>query len=117
MTATLASGPIVANAAADFDGSYIDPKHQNCQRVITTVAKGKVAVAGTDGNPGCPPDGSGKAWKLQGTVADSSILVDFSPKGGPADLKGTFVNDGTSGGGIQWPDGNIWAKKPYQSSS
>lgn len=117
VTATLISGPVVANAAVDFDGSYVDPKHPNCQRVITTVSKGQVDVSGTDGNPGCPPDGSGKAWKLQGTVSGTSILVDFSPKGGPSNLKGTFLNDGTSDGGIQWPDGNIWSKKPYQSTS
>lgn len=119
MTAVLSgAGPImVANAAVDFNGSYSDPNHLNCMRVITTVSPGKVELSGTDGNPACPPDGSGKLWKLSGEVSESSIVVDFSPKGGPANLKGTFLKDNTSDGGIQWPDGNFWTKKPYQSTS
>jgi hypothetical protein len=121
MTAALLVGPVTsANAATDlFAGSYSDPNHPNCQRVIATVSPGKVSVSGTDGNPGCPPNGSGKGWKLDGTVSGSSIVVDFSPKGGPANLKGTFLkNDIALNGGIQWPDGNLWSKKPlYQSTS
>jgi hypothetical protein len=120
MTAALLVGPVAsANAAIDFVGSYSDPNHPNCQRVIDTVSPGKVSVSGTDGNPVCPPDGSGKAWKLDGTVSGSSIVVDFSPKGGPTNLKGSFLkNDVVLNGGIQWPDGNLWSKKPlYQSTS
>jgi hypothetical protein len=63
-------------------------------------------LKGTDGNPGCPVDGSGKQWQLTGTVDGNNIFVDFSPKGGPKDLKGEWdVN------GIKWPDGNKWEKK------
>jgi len=63
-------------------------------------------ISGTDGTPGCPADGSGKEWNLVGKVQGDNILVDFTPKGGPKDLKGVF--DGT---GIEWPDGNKWSLK------
>lgn len=64
------------------------------------------SISGTDGTPGCPMDGSGKEWNLQGTIDGNSILVDFTPKGGPPNLKGTFQKDG-----ITWPDGNKWSLK------
>jgi hypothetical protein len=107
--ADAATTTVVANS--NFAGSYADPFHPNCRRVIATVSSspGKVSVSGTDGNPGCPPDGNGRAWQLEGTVSGSTIVVDFSPKGGPADLKGTYVSSGA--GRIQWPDGNSWTKK------
>jgi hypothetical protein len=100
--------PLVANANADFNGSFNDPNHPNCQRVIS--AKGAVAsMRGTDGTPGCPVDGSGKSWTLAGKISGENILVDFSPKGGPPDLKGTW--DDTAPAGIRWPDGNKWTLK------
>jgi hypothetical protein len=107
VTAAIAMSPLVANANADFNGSFNDPNHTNCQRVIS--AKGAVAsMKGTDGipGPGCPVDGSGKAWTLTGKISGDNILVDFSPKGGPPDLKGTW--DATEPAGIRWPDGNKW---------
>jgi hypothetical protein len=57
-------------------------------------------LKGTDGNPGCPADGSGKEWTLTGKVFEDKIFVDFSPKGGPRDYKGVF-----DGNGIKWSDG------------
>ena len=110
LTAALTMGPLVANAV-DFNGSYSDPKHPNCKREIVVVAgKSRDAkVSGTDGTPGCPPDGSGKAWNLVGAIEGDKILVDFSPKGGPANLKGNWEPSPTPG--IRWPDGNLWAKK------
>ena len=100
----LSTSPLVSNAV-DFTGSYSDPKHPNCQRVIT-VKGSDALLKGTDGNPGCPPDGSGKEWKLIGSVDGSNILVDFTPKGGPPGLKGVWDGDG-----IKWPDGNKWSLK------
>ena len=47
-------------------------------------------------------------WSLKGKYTDkatSSIVVDFSPKGGPAGLNGKV--DST---GITWEDGNKWSK-------
>lgn len=107
VSASMATAPLIANAV-DFSGSYADPNHPNCQRVI--AVKGTNAIlTGTDGNPGCPPDGSGNQWKLTGKVEDGSIFVDFSPKGGPTDLKGIW--DDSTPKGIKWPDGNKWTIK------
>ncbi len=52
------------------------------------------------------------SWKLEGTVADSGdqIFVDFSPKGGPKALTGTWDKDG-----IKFPDGEI--PRPHSASS
>jgi hypothetical protein len=91
-----------------FAGYYSDPNHPNCQRIVQ-VAGYVAAISGTDGNPGCPSDGSGDAWTVDGqieTVEQSLVLtVDFSPKGGPASLWGTYTD-----GGIQWEDDNKWTK-------
>jgi hypothetical protein len=112
VSAALAASPMVANAApVNFAGSYSDPFHPNCQRVIVkddkAAASSILTIRGTDGNPGCPPDGSGTPWTLTGQVGSDgmSILVDFTPKGGPPNLKGTW-----DGSGIMWPDGNKWTK-------
>eukprot|EP00541_Cyclophora_tenuis_P002761 CAMPEP_0116564656 /NCGR_PEP_ID=MMETSP0397-20121206/13427_1 /TAXON_ID=216820 /ORGANISM="Cyclophora tenuis, Strain ECT3854" /LENGTH=112 /DNA_ID=CAMNT_0004091269 /DNA_START=99 /DNA_END=437 /DNA_ORIENTATION=+ len=104
VAATLATAPLDVKASI-FDGSYSDPNHPNCIREITS--EGPVAkLFGTDGNPGCPADGSGNKWQLTGKISGKNIFVDFSPKGGPKDLKGFF-----DGSGIEWPDGNKWSLK------
>jgi hypothetical protein len=107
VAAATRASPLFANAA-DFSGSFADPEHPNCQRVITVNGK-NAKVAGTDGNPGCPADGSGKKWQLSGKIDGDSIVFDFSPKGGPADLEGVW--DASSPVGIKWPDGNKWTVK------
>ena len=102
------------NASKDlFTGRYSDPNHPNCLReiIVEHGTTNRAYVIGTDGNPGCPPDGTGDPWHLDGTIGDdgNSILVDFSPKGGPKDLKGVYEPSPTPG--IRWPDGNLWARK------
>uniref|UniRef100_A0A7R9VQM6 Uncharacterized protein n=1 Tax=Pseudictyota dubia TaxID=2749911 RepID=A0A7R9VQM6_9STRA len=90
-----------------FNHQYSDPKHPNCKRVVMVRQDGSGTVSGTDGSPGCPEDGSGKIWRLPVGEADGkTIVVDFSPKGGPANLKGVW-----DGSGIKWPDGNKWTVK------
>mmetsp|Transcript_19370 Transcript_19370/g.36580 ORF Transcript_19370/g.36580 Transcript_19370/m.36580 type:complete len:154 (-) Transcript_19370:124-585(-) len=89
-----------------FTHEYSDPKHVNCKRVISVRPDGEAALSGTDGNPACPADGSGSVWRLVGDVQGETITVDFSPKGGPSNLKGKWVGDG-----ISWPDGNKWTVK------
>ena len=106
--AVIASAPLAANAKFDFTGSYSDPNHPHCLREIYVTGP-KAVVSGTDGNPGCPADGAGKKWKLLGKVKADTILVDFSPKGGPSNLKGQWEPAPTPG--IRWPDGNLWAMK------
>ena len=54
-----------------------------------------------------------EVWKLTATVAedDSTIKIDFSPKGGPLNLLGKGENlDGNMA--IVFPDGNRWVKVP-----
>lgn len=92
---------IVASLCLTDLRSLSDPNHPNCLREITS--KGAEAqLFGTDGNPGCPADGSGTKWQLTGKISGKDIFVDFSPKGGPKDLLGVY--DGT---GIKWPDGKL----------
>jgi hypothetical protein len=96
--------------AIDFTGSYDDPNHPNCLREVRVVSGSNEAdVSGTDGAPGCPPDGSGETWNLVGKVDGGTIEVDFSPKGGPEDLKGVWETAPVPG--IRWPDGNLWSVK------
>jgi hypothetical protein len=107
-TATLGlwSSPL---PAADWTGSYADPNHPNCQRVVQ-VAGSLASVSGTDGAPACPADGSGRAWALEGKlISSNTILVDFTPKGGPANLQGVY--ESAAPAGILWPDGNKWIKQ------
>lgn len=100
----------------EFSGYYSDPNHLHCQRIIQ-VAGSLASLSGTDGNPGCSPSvdgsgGGGEPWTLEGQIIGNQIVVDFSPKGGPANLKGTY-EDGANNddkAGIQWPDGNKWIK-------
>jgi len=108
VSAAIATSPLVSNAApnADFSGSYKDPNHPSCLRKIE-VAGTTAQITGTDGNPGCPPDGSGKAWNLVGKIDGDKLMVDFSPKGGPKDLTGKWEQETP---GIRFPDGNKWVK-------
>merc|ERR1712232_617300 len=91
-----------------LSGSYSDGNHPNCLRLVKVLGKHAV-VSGTDGDPGCPADGSGDAWNLLATVAGDTITVDFSPKGGPEDLTGVLEESPVVG--IRWEDGNLWVKK------
>jgi hypothetical protein len=107
VSAALLTAPLISHAA-QFDGSYSDPFHPNCLRVIKTEGA-EAKISGTDGTPGCPPDGAGKKWNLVGKIQGDSILVDFTPKGGPKDLNGVY--DKGAAPGIIWPDGNKWTFK------
>ncbi len=100
-----------AIAKTSFTGEYADPNHPNCKRSIVVIDNGDAKVSGTDGDPGCPPDGSGKAWSLDALVSDDTIIVDFSPKGGPSNLSGKKTSEG-----ILWEDGNTWTSKVIMAS-
>jgi len=86
-----------------FAGRYADPKHPGCAREI--FADG--TVRGEDGDPGCGKGSPTRPWTLSGVIAvgDDSIFIDFSPKGGPANLLGERVEEG-----VKFPDGNVWRK-------
>lgn len=109
LSAALVGATLPANAAVDFSGSYADPNHPNCLREVQVVSPSNADVTGTDGTPGCPPDGSGRKWALTGKIDGDTILIDFSPKGGPKNLKGVWEPSPVAG--IRFPDGNLWSKK------
>ena len=130
--AVLSSTPDVAEAAnlkvglsSPFTGDFEDPNHPGCLRQVKVVgaplrgdgtrsAYPVIEITGYDGN------GSGKActdadrptradlWKIKGQMKSNTVAaLDFSPKGGPANLPGTWDTDG-----IVFPDGNKWMKIP-----
>jgi hypothetical protein len=104
-----------------FTGDYDDPNHPGCLRQVKVVgpplradgtrsAYPVVEVKGWDG------DGDSKTcverpersqlWSIQGKLKNKEeASFDFSPKGGPANLAGTWDGDG-----IVFPDGNKWTK-------
>ena len=99
------SAPTVGAAAAEgeaapatpFTGHFADSNHPGCPRSISANATA-AAVSGEDEN--------GQPWTVRASVVSNTtgpptILVDFSPKGGPKALEGTWT--GTS---IEWTDGN-----------
>ena len=100
----LLGGPNAATAI-DFTGSYADPNHPGCARLISVENDNKALISGADGNPGCP-GGGGRPWKLVGKVDGDKIFVDFSPKGGPKDLTGVW--EAGKNPGVRFPDGNKW---------
>mmetsp|Transcript_23215 Transcript_23215/g.46594 ORF Transcript_23215/g.46594 Transcript_23215/m.46594 type:complete len:179 (+) Transcript_23215:33-569(+) len=110
--------------SSPFTGDYADPNHPGCARSVKiegapmkpdgTRSRNKVAIVKGQDNPkggACNGEPDLVSWKLEGKVAETGdkILVDFTPKGGPKDLTGTWDKDG-----IVFPDGNKWAKKVPQ---
>lgn len=93
-----------------FAGDYDDPNHPQCLRKIRMRVHDKTTaiVSGTDGNPGCHPNGAGREWVVYGRIAPdhTTIVVDFSSKGGPPALEGVKTPDG-----ILWSDNNLWKNK------
>ena len=91
-----------------LQGVFTDPNHYTAGsgtlaglRAVSDFAGESIALVGSD-------DGV-KFWTLRGhyvaKATSSAIVVDFSPKGGPADLNGT-VSKGT----ITWQDGSSWSQ-------
>ena len=68
-----------------------------------------IAANGVDATLAGHDDAEAKQhWSVPGVVSNGgkTIVVDFSPKGGPKDIKGVW-NDKN---GIDWADGNTWTK-------
>jgi hypothetical protein len=86
-------------AGIRFGGTYDDPNHPGCTRKIV-LAGTNVIVTGTD-------DVGGKPWKVKGQIYGKALLLDFTPKGGPADVIARW-----NGLGLVFDDGNVWSKKP-----
>lgn len=109
-------------ASSPFTGFYDDPNHPGCLRQVKVVGakiRGDgtrspypvVEVKGYDGKGGdkvCAdrPGTYKDLWALEGKLkSDKEALIDFSPKGGPANLLAKFEDNG-----IVFPDGNKWTK-------
>lgn len=120
-----AAGAIKTGPSNPFTGDYDDPNHPGCLRQVKVVgaplkADGSrplyaiVEVTGYDGKEGekACSDRPTRAdlWKATGkTKAKDEAVLDFSSKGGPADLVGKW-----DGSGIVFPDGNKWTKLAYK---
>mmetsp|Transcript_12332 Transcript_12332/g.28264 ORF Transcript_12332/g.28264 Transcript_12332/m.28264 type:complete len:169 (+) Transcript_12332:78-584(+) len=87
-------------------GLYSDPMHPGCRREVVVDFAG-VFIEGADGQPGCLKGEKLERWTLPATYTPGSdtLVIDFSPKGGPKDVKGTW-----DGNGIRFPDGNKWTR-------
>mmetsp|Transcript_34523 Transcript_34523/g.41299 ORF Transcript_34523/g.41299 Transcript_34523/m.41299 type:complete len:186 (+) Transcript_34523:87-644(+) len=118
-----AGGVAKTGPSSVFSGDYDDPQHPGCLRQVKVVGaplRGNgtrspypvMEITGYDAKGGgatCTdrPERS-DLWKITGEVrGDAEVKLDFSPKGGPADLPGKWDNDG-----ILFPDGNKWMKVP-----
>ena len=91
----------------DITGAYDDPFHPGCDRffkVLDDTTKGE--VTGNDKEDGSKPWGPYNA-----TINGTTVVVDFSPKGGPKDLTGEYSAPAGEKAGITWADGNRWTKK------
>jgi hypothetical protein len=78
-------------------GTWNDPAHPGCTRKIA-LSGSTAIITGADED--------GKKWKVKGELKGNSIIVDFTPKGGPAGVEAKYV----LGKGLVFPDGNIWTK-------
>eukprot|EP00980_Cylindrotheca_fusiformis_P025935 scaffold14920_cov63-Cylindrotheca_fusiformis.AAC.8 len=103
-----------------FCGTYSDPiNHPGGKRVITLLGNdnsrtGDYQLAQVQGGGGI---GEPANYILPAVIiGDRSIIIDFSPKGGPRDLVG--VLDGTNKRDIKFlKDGNVWPRVNTITSS
>ena len=107
--ATMVMKPTDFAATNEFAGNYMDPNHPGCKRIIAALSANEVAVTGYDGASGEGGKCNGKTdivWgPLAGLVMGDKIIIDFSPKGGPSNLTGTWTPGSKR---ITWADGNYW---------
>uniref|UniRef100_A0A7S1I5G1 Uncharacterized protein n=1 Tax=Eutreptiella gymnastica TaxID=73025 RepID=A0A7S1I5G1_9EUGL len=82
-----------------YEGQYSDPFHPDGYRTVVVNGDGTATISGID-------RADGPVWTLTGNFEGSSLLIDFRPKGGPANLLSNYKD-----GGIRFPDGNTWTKQ------
>jgi hypothetical protein len=89
-----------------FDGKYDDPNHPSCDRKIVTDS---IYGADAAGGEGAACDGETDiAWgPIPAAINATSIIADFSSKGGPSELHGKYNFESNA---IDWEDGNAWTK-------
>ena len=86
-----------SSVLSDLDGQYSDPNHPAGIRLVSHDGN-QITIKGRD-------QANAEFWQVRGQVVGNSLLIDFSPKGGPAALKATITNQG-----ITFSDGNTWKK-------
>jgi hypothetical protein len=87
-----------------FVGNYADPNHPGCLRNIEVKGNAALTLHGSDSTDGSDP------WTVFGKIDpdnSNNIVVDFSPKGGPSNLHGSYDFENN---GIRWEDNNLWSK-------
>ena len=105
---------LVATATAKegdiFTGCYTDTNHPQGWRWVSwtdTYEADGDRIGTCDGSD----TGVKQEWSLPASASESgstnSIVIDFSSKGGPSDLTGTWDAPKE---GILWSDGNVWPK-------
>ena len=84
-------------STARLAGTWKDPGHPGCVRKVQ-LAGNKAFIKGADED--------GKPWKAVGLISGNDVTIDFTAKGGPADVTATYV----VGKGLVFPDGNVWTQ-------
>ena len=91
-------------------GSYEDKNHM----IGKHGAPRAVVINGNEGKIIGKDEEGADPWEVKLTIEKHSagaghtgdeLIVDFSPKGGPKDMKATVTANG-----ISFPDGNVWVK-------
>lgn len=96
--------------STDVGGFFTDPNHYeegtlSGTRMISDI----VGDASTDAVTLIGSDDGDSFWTVSGVFTDKvagAMVVDFSPKGGPASFTATFANDN-----LTFQDGNAWSKQ------
>ncbi|KAJ1461741.1 hypothetical protein M885DRAFT_506832, partial [Pelagophyceae sp. CCMP2097] len=113
-TTVVAAPAFAASCGDELVGTYTDPNHPGCTRRVAAISGTKFAsVYGADED--------GKPWVAKAAVAcpgyngvdAPQLIVDFTPKGGPADVAAVFSSTGgLTNGKLTFPDGNVWSMVP-----
>ena len=116
LQATLATPPSDGSSrlcGSRLVGTYTDPNHKGCVRRVAQIAGTRFAsVYGADED--------GVPWVAKATVACAGyggvdaeqLIVDFTPKGGPADVVAVAAYPSSGGATLAFPDGNVWTMVP-----
>lgn len=107
-TAAVAAAPqrSIAAGAVSYQGVYTDPTHPKGYRVLTGDAA--EATMQLQDDPG------GTVYTIPIRVksdGSTELLIDFSVKGGPADVPGVLGSDAKGVATLTFPDGNVWKKE------
>ena len=87
-------------------GEYSDPNHPGCPRALVVYDSTSGAMYGNDDCTDLT-----EPWgPLPVTIDSFSLVCDFSSKGGPSDLAGTYKSGSADLGTITWADGNVWTQ-------